>query len=160
MSPAKSNTREPRPATPAELRLDNQICYALHTTVRAFDATYRSLLRDHGLSYPQYIALMTIGEHDDLTVSELGERMRLDSGTLSPLLKRMESAGLVSRQRDPDDERRVRVALTAAGRARLSEVADIPRTIVRRSGLDRAHLTELRSTLRSLAEALEDPAVG
>jgi len=152
MSAAKSRT------TTAGLRLDHQICYAMHTTVRAFDALYRSLLKEHGLSYPQYIALMTIGEHEAVSVRELGELMTLDSGTLSPLLKRMESAGLVARSRDPEDERRVKVVLTAAGRQRLVEVAHIPRTIVRRSGLDRAQLVELRATLRTLTDALDDPA--
>ena len=174
MSPAKSPTRGRRtsavpdpvsappppaasPASPAaDLRLDAQICYAMHTTVRAFDAVYRSLLKEHGLSYPQYIALMTIGEHGALTVGRLGELMRLDSGTLSPLLKRMESAGLVARLRDPEDERRVRVELTPAGRERLASVAGIPRAIVERSGLDRARLAELRSTLRALVDTLDD----
>jgi DNA-binding MarR family transcriptional regulator len=152
-SPDTSST----PFTPAELRLEHQICYAMHTTVRAFDALYRSLLKEHGLSYPQYIALMTIGEHESLTVGDLGDLMRLDSGTLSPLLKRMETAGLVSRHRDPDDERRVRVSISPAGRERLDAVAGIPREIVRRSGLDRAGLRELRATLRSLESALEQP---
>ncbi len=152
MSSAKSG---PTPAA-ADLRLDAQICYAMHTTVRAFDAVYRSLLKAHDLSYPQYIALMTIGEHGALTVGELGDLMRLDSGTLSPLLKRMEAAGLVARHRDPDDERRVRVQLTPAGRERLAAVAGIPRAIVERSGLDRTRLAELRSTLRALVDTLED----
>ena len=154
MSNGKSRAQQP---PPPELRLDHQICYAMHTTVRAFDALYRSLLHEHGLSYPQYIALMTLGEHDGLTVGALGELMRLDSGTLSPLLKRMEGAGLVARRRDPDDERRVRVGLTSAGQDRLAAVADIPRTIVRRSGLGRDQIVELRSTLHALADALEEP---
>ena len=82
--------------------IEQQICYAMDTTVRAFDAVYRDLLGEHGLSYPQYIALMAVGEHGPLTGSgALGEVMRLDSGTLSPLLKRMEAAGLVGRTRDP-----------------------------------------------------------
>jgi DNA-binding MarR family transcriptional regulator len=176
MSPAKSASRQPAstgaasagaasPAAdpadspaPADLRLDAQICYAMHTTVRAFDTVYRSLLKEHRLSYPQYIALMTVGEHGPLTVGELGDLMRLDSGTLSPLLKRMQSAGLVARRRDADDERRVRVELTPMGRERLASVAGIPRAIVERSGLDRTRLAELRSTLRALVDTLEDDA--
>ena len=82
----------PRAVGQGTLSLEQQICYAMHTTVRAFDAVYRDLLAEHGLSYPQYIALMTVGEHGPLTVSRLGELMRLDSGTLSPLLKRMDAA--------------------------------------------------------------------
>ena len=115
----------------------------------------RDLLAEHGLSYPQYIALMAVGEHGPLTVGALGEVMRLDSGTLSPLLKRMEGAGLVDRSRDPADERRVVVALTAAGRDRLAAVADVPRTIAARSGLGLAQLAELRSALERLTATLE-----
>lgn len=139
----------------AALTIEQQICYAMHTTVRAFDAVYRDLLAEHGLSYPQYIALMAVGEHGPLTVGALGEVMRLDSGTLSPLLKRMEGAGLVDRSRDPADERRVVVALTAAGRDRLAAVADVPRTIAARSGLGLAQLAELRGTLERLTATLE-----
>jgi len=139
----------------AALTIEQQICYAMHTTVRAFDAVYRDLLAEHGLSYPQYIALMAVGEHGPLTVGALGEVMRLDSGTLSPLLKRMEGAGLVDRSRDPADERRVVVALTAAGRDRLAAVADVPRTIAARSGLGLAQLAELRSALERLTATLE-----
>ena len=139
----------------AALTIEQQICYAMHTTVRAFDAVYRDLLAEHGLSYPQYIALMAVGEHGPLTVGALGEVMRLDSGTLSPLLKRMEGAGLVDRSRDPADERRVVVVLTAAGRDRLAAVADVPRTIAARSGLGLAQLAELRSTLERLTATLE-----
>jgi DNA-binding MarR family transcriptional regulator len=141
----------------AALTIEQQICYAMHTTVRAFDAVYRDLLAEHGLSYPQYIALMAVGEHGPLTVGALGEVMRLDSGTLSPLLKRMEAAGLVGRTRDPADDRRVLVALTAAGRDRLAAVEEVPRTIAARSGLSRAQLSELRSTLDQLTATLETP---
>src|SRR5690242_10794749 len=124
------------PAGPsADLSLERQVCYAMHTTVRAFDAVYRELLSEHGLSYPQYIALMTVGEHGPLTVGRLGELMHLDSGTLSPLLKRMEGAGLVGRARDPEDERRVVVSLTPSGRERLEALGDLPRRIAERSGL-------------------------
>ena len=139
----------------AALTIEQQICYAMHTTVRAFDAVYRELLGEHGLSYPQYIALMAVAEHGPLTVSRLGEHLRLDSGTLSPLLKRMEAAGLVGRTRDPGDERRVLIALTDAGRERLAAVEDVPRTIAARSGLSLPQLAELRSTLEQLTATLE-----
>ncbi|TQM58401.1 MarR family winged helix-turn-helix transcriptional regulator [Humibacillus xanthopallidus] len=137
------------------LTIEQQICYAMHTTVRAFDAVYRELLAEHGLSYPQYIALMAIGEHGPLTVGALGELMRLDSGTLSPLLKRMEAAGLVGRTRDRADERRVLVALTDLGRDRLAGVSEVPRAIAARSGLTLSQLAELRSTLERLTATLE-----
>ncbi len=145
------------PAAPSALSLEQQICYAMHTTVRAFDAVYRELLSEHGLSYPQYIALMTVGEHGPLTVGRLGELMHLDSGTLSPLLKRMEAAGLVGRTRDPEDERRVLVSVTPAGRDRLAALSDVPRRVAMRSGLSRDRLVELRETLRDVTAALQDP---
>src|SRR5829696_6478553 len=136
------------------LALEQQICYAMHTTVRAFDAVYRELLSGHGLSYPQYIALMTVGEHGPLTVGRLGELMHLDSGTLSPLLKRMESAGLVQRARDSADERRVLVSVTTAGQDRLAALGDVPHQIAARSGLSRQALLELHQTLRDVTERL------
>lgn len=153
MSPSNST-----PGGSSGLSLEQQICYAMHTTVRAFDAVYRELLSEHGLSYPQYIALMTVGEHGPLTVGRLGELMHLDSGTLSPLLKRMESAGLVGRARDPEDERRVLVSVTAAGRERLAGLSDVPRQIAVRSGLSRAELLGLHRTLRDITERLDTSA--
>jgi DNA-binding MarR family transcriptional regulator len=140
---------------PDDLRLEQQICYAMHTTVRAFDAVYRALLAEHGLSYPQYIALMALGEHGPVTVGDLGRLMRLDSGTLSPLLKRMQAAGLVVRERDPEDERRVVVGLTAAGRERLEALTGLPTTIAERSGLSRAEMLELHRVLRTVSERLD-----
>ena len=137
------------------LSLEQQICYAMHTTVRAFDAVYRELLAEHGLSYPQYIALMGVGEHGPMTVSSLGEHMRLDSGTLSPLLKRMETGGLVARLRDPEDERRVLVSVTASGRDKLAALQDMPQRIAARSGLTREQMLALHETLRTVTERLD-----
>lgn len=140
--------------SPGDLSLERQICYAMHTTVRAFDGVYRELLAEHGLSYPQYIALMTVGEHGPVTVGRLGELMHLDSGTLSPLLKRMEGAGLVGRARDPEDERRVVVSLTPEGRTRLAALGDLPGRVAERSGLSRQQLLELHRTLRRITDNL------
>ncbi|WP_323101487.1 MarR family transcriptional regulator [Intrasporangium sp. YIM S08009] len=140
---------------PDDLRLEQQICYAMHTTVRAFDAVYRALLAEHGLSYPQYIALMALGEHGRVTVGDLGRLMRLDSGTLSPLLKRMQAAGLVVRERDPEDERRVVVGLTTTGRERLDALTGLPTTIAERSGLTHAEMLELHRVLRTVSERLD-----
>ncbi|KRC84726.1 MarR family transcriptional regulator [Terrabacter sp. Root85] len=145
----------PTSAAASTLSLEQQICYAMHTTVRAFDAVYRELLSEHGLSYPQYIALMAVAEHGPLTVSRLGEHLRLDSGTLSPLLKRMESAGLVERVRDPEDERRVLVSATDGGRDRLAALGDLPHQIALRSGLSRQELVDLHRTLRQVTERLD-----
>jgi MarR family transcriptional regulator, organic hydroperoxide resistance regulator len=145
----------PVSTAPGSLSLEQQVCYSMHTTVRAFDAVYRELLAEHGLSYPQYIALMTVGQHGPLTVGSLGELLRLDSGTLSPLLKRMAAAGLVDRVRDATDERRVLVSLSAAGRTLLDRLVDVPATIARRSGLTRAEMTALHETLRTVSDRLE-----
>ena len=153
MSPSSSTS-----AASSPLSLEQQICYAMHTTVRAFDAVYRELLSEHGLSYPQYIALMGVAEHGPLTVSRLGELMRLDSGTLSPLLKRMEAAGLVARTRDPEDERRVLVSATAAGRDRIGALGDVPHQIAVRSGLSRQQLVDLHRTLHQVTERLDTGA--
>jgi MarR family transcriptional regulator, organic hydroperoxide resistance regulator len=148
----------PTPTVPSTLSLEQQICYAMHTTVRAFDAVYRDLLSEHGLSYPQYIALMAVAEHGPLTVTRLGEHLRLDSGTLSPMLKRMESAGLVERVRDPEDERRVLVSATPAGRERLAALGDVPHQIALRSGLSRQEMLDLHRTLRRVTERLDTGA--
>jgi len=150
MSPSNQTS-----AAASTLSLEQQICYAMHTTVRAFDAVYRELLSEHGLSYPQYIALMAVAEHGPLTVSRLGEHLRLDSGTLSPLLKRMESAGLVERVRDAEDERRVLVSVTDGGRDRLAALGDLPHQVALRSGLSRQELVDLHRTLRQVTERLD-----
>ncbi len=94
-------TPSSQPTVPTTLSLEQQICYWMHTTVRAFDAVYRELLADHALSYPQYIALMTVGKHGPLTVGALGEQLRLDSGTLSPLLKRWRPPGSSTARKTP-----------------------------------------------------------
>src|SRR3954470_15872996 len=145
----------PSNPAPSDLSLEQQICYAMHTTVRAFDAVYREILAEHALSYPQYIALMTVAERGPLTVGRLGELMHLDSGTLSPLLKRMEAAGLVRRARDPEDERRVLVSVTPAGSERLGALGDVPHEIASRSGLSRQELLDLHRTLRQVTERLD-----
>jgi DNA-binding MarR family transcriptional regulator len=103
------------------LQLDNQVCFALYSASLAMTKLYKPLLEDIGLTYPQYLVMLVLWEGDQLMVSELGERLYLDSGTLTPLLKRLESAGLLTRLRDAQDERRVRIALTDAGRARAAE---------------------------------------
>src|SRR5659263_669236 len=102
--------------TAADLALDNQLCFALHAASRRVTAAYRPLLDEVGLTYPQYVVMLALWEHDGVTVRDLGTRLFLDSGTLSPLLVRLEEAGLLSRSRqDPDDGRRLTVSLTPAG---------------------------------------------
>ncbi len=108
------------------LLLDKQLCFALYSTSLAMTKAYKPMLDELGLTYPQYLVMLVLWEHEGLTVSELGNRLALDSGTLTPLLKRLESAGLVSRSRDAGDERRVLVALTDKGRKLRQSAVGIP----------------------------------
>ncbi|RAG82199.1 MarR family transcriptional regulator [Streptacidiphilus pinicola] len=137
------------------LRLEHQVCFALHNATRAFGAVYRDALKDLGLTYPQYLAMMALWEHDELSVKRLGELLRLDSGTLSPLLKRLESAGLVKRERSALDERSVLVSVTAAGTALRERATDVPLTVAARTGLDREGMSELRTLLDRLTDRLD-----
>ncbi|TVL90601.1 MarR family winged helix-turn-helix transcriptional regulator [Streptomyces sp. SAJ15] len=137
------------------LRLDLQICFALHAASRAFGGVYRQVLRDTGLTYPQYLAMMVLWEHGEMPVKRLGDFLRLDSGTLSPLLKRLETAGLVQRERSVHDERSVTVRPTADGAALKRTAQAVPRKVIGATGLDAAEMTELRSRLRHLTMALD-----
>ena len=108
------------------LRLDHQLCFALYSASHAMSKAYKPHLEALGLTYPQYVAMLVLWERDGLAVSEIGERLYLDSGTLTPLLKRLESAGYISRLRDAADERRVLIQLTAAGRKLKAKAAPVP----------------------------------
>ena len=137
------------------LRLDRQVCFALHATSRAFDAMYRPLLRDLGLTYPQYLVMLALWEHGTLTVKELGLALRLDSGTLSPLLKRLETADLVRRKRSTRDERSVTVSLTGPGEALKRRAVAVPARILEASGLSEEELVALRRSLERVTAALD-----
>ena len=112
------------------LRLDDQLCFPLYAAARAVQQRYRPLLAELGLTYPQYLVLMVLWEEDAQSVSALGERLMLDSGTLTPLLKRMEAAGIVARRRSAEDGRIVRAHLTAAGRALQGRAEGVPLALV------------------------------
>lgn len=130
----------------------------LHASSRAFDTLYRPLLGELGLTYPQYLVMLALWEYDELTVKELGRYLRLDSGTLSPLLKRLEAAGFVRRERGSADERSVSVRTTPEG-ARLREHAEsIPRRVLAATGLDESELTNLYAQLSKLTDALDTAA--
>lgn len=134
------------------LLLDNQLCFALYSTSLAMTKLYKPLLETLGLTYPQYLVMLVLWERDGLMVSELGERLFLDSGTLTPLLKRLESAHFISRIRDVQDERRVHITLTAAGRSLKTQAAGIPDCILKASQCslpDIAALTQQVQTLRN-----------
>ncbi|MEV4615856.1 MarR family transcriptional regulator [Kitasatospora sp. NPDC049258] len=140
------------------LRLDHQICFSLHAAARAFGGVYRVALKDLDLTYPQYLAMLVLWEHGDQPVKRIGERLRLDSGTLSPLLKRLETAGLVRRERSVEDERSVTVRLTEAGAALRERALEVPRRISRATGLAVSDLTELRAMLERVTSALDAAA--
>ncbi|MDQ0634929.1 DNA-binding MarR family transcriptional regulator [Arthrobacter pascens] len=137
-------------------RLDRQVCFALYSASRAATAVYRPLLDELGLTYPQYLVMLVLWEEDPRGVKELGEELGLDSGTLSPLLKRLEALGLVERRRSGEDERRVAIHLTAAGRNLSSGATAIPQRLADAAGLSPAELEQLRTTLGRLTAALHD----
>jgi DNA-binding MarR family transcriptional regulator len=136
------------------LLLDNQLCFALYSASLAMTRLYKPLLDELGLTYPQYLALLALWERDGLMVSELGERLSLDSGTLTPLLKRLESTGLVTRMRAVDDERRVHIHLTAAGRRLKSRAARIPECILSASQCTIPELVSLTQQVQALRQRL------
>ncbi|MFH9082763.1 MarR family winged helix-turn-helix transcriptional regulator [Streptomyces sp. NPDC017673] len=140
------------------LRLDRQICFSLHAASRAFNSVYRVILKDLGLTYPQYLVMLVLWEQGDLPVKRLGEQLRLDSGTLSPLVKRLEGAGLVRRERSAEDERSVRVHLTEEGTALRERALEVPRRIMSATGLDLAEVVDLHARLERLTTALDAAA--
>ncbi|GAA2307068.1 MarR family winged helix-turn-helix transcriptional regulator [Streptomyces violaceusniger] len=154
-SPAdRTTTPEPRPSGEL-LRLDRQLCFTLHAASRAFDSLYRRVLRDTGLTYPQYLAMLVLWEHGEMPVKRLGEYLRLDSGTLSPLLKRLQSAGLVRRERSAHDERSVTVRLTAEGAALKERAQGVPLAAIEASGLGLEEAVDLQARVRRLTAALD-----
>ena len=136
------------------LRLDRQVCFPLYAASNLLTRLYRPVLARLGLTYPQYLVLLVLWERSPLTVGALGDVLYLDSGTLTPLLKRMEQAGLVERRRDRHDERRVLIHLTDAGRALREAALDVPATLARGFDGDPESLLVLRDTVRALVAAL------
>ena len=146
----------PGAAVATSPRLDDQLCFSLYTASRLVIRAYGPLLADLGLTYPQYATMLALWEADGpLTVSELGSRMLLDSGTLTPLLKRLEAQGLVARSRDGADERRVLISLTAEGEQLRDAACDIPMRMVERYGGDASGVAELKQVLDALIAVLE-----
>jgi len=136
------------------LLLDNQLCFALYSASLAMTKLYKPLLDELGLTYPQYLVMLVLWEGDGLMVSELGQRLCLDSGTLTPLLKRLEAAGLVSRLRAAEDERRVHIHLTAAGRRLKARAAKVPGCVLAASKCSVPELLRLTEQVRTLRERL------
>ncbi|MCQ2000684.1 MarR family winged helix-turn-helix transcriptional regulator [Arthrobacter zhaoxinii] len=138
--------------------LQRQVCFSLYSASRAATALYRPMLDDLGLTYPQYLVMSLLWEQDGQTVRDLGEALDLDSGTLSPLLKRLEVADLVQRRRAVEDERRVRIDLTDAGRALEQQARNLPERLAESAGLEPAELRRLQETLAKVTAALRQAA--
>jgi DNA-binding MarR family transcriptional regulator len=140
------------------LKLGNQLCFAVYSAAHALTKTYKPLLEPLDLTYPQYLVMLVLWEKDGLTVKEIGERLALDSGTLTPLLKRLEAAGRVHRTRDPVDERQVRITLSDEGRALRAKAAAVPPALMCATKLTLDGLAGLREDLSVLRTNLESSA--
>ena len=136
------------------LSLDRQLCFALYSASRAMTAAYRPVLDELNLTYPQYLVLLVLWEEGRATVGRLGERLQLDSGTLSPLLKRLEANGFVRRERSSTDERLVDVTLTAAGRRLERRAQFMPERLFSSTGMTEKDAANLRDAVRQLTDAL------
>jgi len=144
-----------RKSTPEHLLLDQQLCFALYAASRSVTGLYRPLLEPLGLTYPQYLVMLVLWERDGLTVRELGQRLQLDSGTLTPLLKRLQTAGLVDRQRRTEDEREVDIRLTEAGLALRDQASDVPKCMAQRLQLSLEQMQTLRDELKRMTRQLQ-----
>ena len=154
-----SNASASASASPPALLLNNQLCFALYSASLAMTKLYKPLLTRLGLTYPQYLVMLVLWEQDGMTVSELGERLFLDSGTLTPLLKRLEASGLLARERDAQDERRVRVTLTGPGRALRGAAESIPACILQSTQCALPELMALTAQLQQLRDQLGAPTL-
>ncbi|MCC9623969.1 MarR family transcriptional regulator [Thalassospira sp. MA62] len=137
------------------LQLEKFLCFSIYSTSHAFNRLYKPLLDRLGLTYPQYLVMVALWQEDDQSVRSIGEKMYLESSTLTPLLKRLEANGLVVRARDPKDERSVRVSLSDAGHALRAEAQDIPTCILEATGLDVETAKRLNRDLRAMREQIE-----
>ena len=140
------------------LALGNQLCFAFYSVSHAFSRAYRQFLDPLGLTYPQYVVLLVLWEQNDLTVKEIGDRLFLDSGTLTPLLKRLEAAGHIRRTRDKKDERQVRISLTEAGHSLREKAEEIPKQVGCVLGLSFDEVRTLTEQVAKLRGRLHDSA--
>lgn len=141
---------EPAPSEPPAPLLDDQLCFTLYAASRALTSLYRPLLDPHGLTYPQYLVMLVLWEHGSAPVKDLVAALQLDYGTLTPLIKRLEANGLVTRERRADDERVVEVALTPAGAALRTRIGSIPPAIGGAMGLESDELALVQDLVRRL----------
>ncbi|TFV47422.1 MarR family winged helix-turn-helix transcriptional regulator [Bradyrhizobium niftali] len=135
-------------------RLDNQICFAVYSAAHAFNRVYKPLLDRLGLTYPQYLVMLVLWERDDVPVKDIGEKLFLDSGTLTPLLKRLEAAHLVKRTRSREDERQVLIALTPQGHALKDKARAVPQSILAASDCSVSELVAMKDEIVALRDRL------
>ena len=143
-----------KPASAGFLQLDNQICFAVYSAGHAFNRVYKKLLDKLGLTYPQYLVMLVLWERDEVPVKEIGEKLFLDSGTLTPLLKRLEAAGLVKRTRGAEDERTVIVTLTAQGQAMREKAGAVPQGILGAAGCTVDEMMAMKDEIVALRDRL------
>lgn len=139
-----------------DLALDEQLCFALYAATHAITRAYRPLLNELGITYPQFLVLMVLWEHDTVPVGEIARRLQLDAAALTPLVKRLESLGLVTRQRDSRDERIVRISLSPSGRGLRPRAEQVQREVTARTGLSHSESASLRTRLKHLTRALAE----
>lgn len=145
----------PEPSSSLDpLALENQFCFALYSASLAMTKTYKPLLEKLGLTYPQYLVMLVLWQQDDILVKTIGEKLFLDSGTLTPLLKRLEASSLIQRTRDESDERQVRITLTKEGRALKKKAQCIPHDVLCASGQSYDVLRSLRTQLSAIRDDL------
>jgi DNA-binding MarR family transcriptional regulator len=142
-----------------QLLLEHQVCFALSVASRAVIGVYRPILEPLGLTHPQYLVMLAMWQHAPMTVKELSGHLRLEPATLSPLLKRLESAGLVVRRRDPADERTLRLTLTDAGQALRERALAVPGEVMRRTGMEADELARLHAVLTSVIDHVDPEAI-
>ncbi|KJC44732.1 MarR family transcriptional regulator [Bradyrhizobium sp. LTSP857] len=135
-------------------RLDNQICFAVYSAAHAFNRVYKPLLDRLGLTYPQYLVMLVLWERDDVPLKDIGEKLFLDSGTLTPLLKRLEAAHLVKRTRSSEDERQVLIALTSQGHALKEKARAVPQSILAASDCSVSELVAMKDEIVALRDRL------
>src|SRR5665647_1683028 len=141
-------------AADGPLLLGNQLCFAIYSTAHAFNRVYKPLLERLGLTYPQYLVMLALWERDGVPVKDIGERLFLESGTLTPLLKRLEAAQLVKRTRNTADERQVLIALTPQGQALKEKARTVPQSILAASACSIAELSAMKNDLVALRDRL------
>jgi MarR family transcriptional regulator, organic hydroperoxide resistance regulator len=147
-------------ATDLPLLLGNQLCFAIYSTAHAFNRVYKPLLDQLGLTYPQYLVMLVLWERDGVPLKDIGERLFLDSGTLTPLLKRLEAASLVKRTRSTEDERQVLIALTSQGQALREKARAVPDAILAASACSLTELSAMKNQLVTLRDRLNAAAGG